>query len=123
MNPQRIFRSSDFLQPADGEPIRSVITETAEAVIVAWHIQPGQRLPAHVHPHGQDSWTLLSGTGQYQLEADGSSRPVRAGDVVIAPRGCVHGVYNDGTQPLVFISVVAPAQAGYARVDDAGTGT
>lgn len=39
-----------------------------------------------------------------------------AGDIAIAPTGCVHRVMNDGDKPLVFISTVSPASAGYQPV-------
>ena len=113
MSTPRLFKSADFLQPAEGEPIRSVVTQSDEAVIVAWQVQAGQRIAAHVHPHGQDTWTVLSGEGQYQLDDEGTTRTIVAGDVVVAHTGCVHGVYNAGCEPLVFISVVCPADAGY----------
>nr|WP_244913281.1 hypothetical protein [Phormidesmis priestleyi] len=41
-----------------------------------------------------------------------------AGDVVIAHTGCVHGVLNNSDEPLVFISVVSPADAGYQLVSE-----
>ena len=113
MKTQRMFRVADFLQPADGEPIRSVITESADAVIVAWHVKPGQRISAHVHPEGQDTWTIISGRGEYQIAATGASTPIVSGDVVVAHRGEVHGVYNNGSEPLVFVSVVSPAASGF----------
>lgn len=113
MNPKRHFTVVEFLQPADGEPIRSVITESADAAVVAWYVKPGQRISAHVHPQGQDTWTILSGRGEYQLAADGNSRPLVSGDVVVAHRGEVHGVFNSGSEPLVFVSVVSPADSGY----------
>jgi quercetin dioxygenase-like cupin family protein len=113
MNTDRIFQSSQFMQPTDGEPIRSVVTESKDAVVVAWHIQPGQEIPAHIHPNGQDTWTILSGTGDYYLDQSGATKPIYAGDVVIAPMGCVHGVFNHGDEALIFISVVSPAEAGY----------
>jgi quercetin dioxygenase-like cupin family protein len=118
MTCNRIFTSSRFMQPADGEPVRSVITQSAEAAVVGWYVKPGQRIAAHVHPQGQDTWTVLSGRGQYQLDADGASRTIVPGDVVIAHTGAVHGVYNDGDQPLIFISVVSPAEAGYELLSD-----
>ena len=40
------------------------------------------------------------------------------GDVVVAPIGSVHGVFNDGDEPLIFISVVSPATAGYELITD-----
>lgn len=117
MTSSRHFKSADFMQPTDDdEPIRSVITQSSDAVVVAWHIKPGQRIAAHVHPHGQDTWTVLSGSGQYLLDIDGSSQRITPGDILIALTGAVHGVHNDGAEPLVFVSVVSPAEAGYERL-------
>jgi quercetin dioxygenase-like cupin family protein len=113
----RIFNSADFLQPIDGEPIRSVITESKDAVVVAWYIKPGQKVAAHLHPQGQDTWTILAGQGDYFLDQAGTTKPIAAGHVVIAPVGCIHGVYNSGDVPLVFISVVSPADAGYQLME------
>ncbi|MDM9379361.1 cupin domain-containing protein [Chlorogloeopsis sp. ULAP01] len=112
----RIFNSSKFLQPTDGEPIRSVVTESKDAVVVAWYIKPGQEIAPHIHPHGQDTWTILSGKGKYYLDQAGTTKPIFAGDVVVAHNGCVHGVFNHDDEPLVFISVVSPADAGYELV-------
>jgi quercetin dioxygenase-like cupin family protein len=116
MKETRIFNSTEFFQPADGEPIRAVVTESAEAVVVAWYIKPGQEIAAHIHPNGQDTWTILAGKGEYFLDRDGNRQVITAGDVVVAPFGCVHGVFNNGNEPLVFISVVSPADAGYQLV-------
>lgn len=113
MNSIRIFKSAAFMQPNVGEPVRSVITQSAQATIVAWHINPGQCIAPHVHPEGQDTWTILSGSGHYQLEANGTSQGISAGDVVVAHVGEVHGVVNTGDVPLVFVSVVAPLEAGF----------
>jgi quercetin dioxygenase-like cupin family protein len=41
---------------------------------------------------------------------------IGAGDVAVAARGAVHGVLNTGSRPLVFVSVVSPALAGYELV-------
>jgi quercetin dioxygenase-like cupin family protein len=120
----RIFNIAEFFQPTDGEPIRSVITTSPEAVVVVWYIQPNQEIPAHQHPHGQDTWTILAGQGQYYLNSKALSseneavmtQSIAMGDVVIAPTGAVHGVFNHGDEPLIFISVVSPADAGYQLV-------
>jgi quercetin dioxygenase-like cupin family protein len=113
MNTTRIFASADAFQSSDGEPLRTVITESSAAVIVAWYLNPGQSIAAHVHPQGQDTWTILSGRGDYQLDALGTCQPIGVGDVVVAPIGAVHGVVNSGDEPLMFISVVSPGNAGY----------
>lgn len=113
MSTTRIFNSSDFYQPTDGEPIRSVVTESKDAVVVTWYIKPGQKISPHIHPNGQDTWTILTGKGEYYLDHEGTAKAIAVGDVVVAPMGCVHGVFNNGDEPLVFISVVSPADAGY----------
>lgn len=113
METTRIFHSAEFWQPVDGEPVRSVITETPEAVVVAWYLKPGQEILPHIHPQGQDTWTILSGQGDYVLDGAGTRQPVVAGDVVVAPIGNIHGIRNSGPEPLILISVVTPAEAGY----------
>ena len=113
MSTQRVFKVADHLQANDGEPIRSVVHETDDAAIVAWTVKPGQRISPHVHPSGQDTWTVLAGEGDYQIDASGQIVRIAAGDVVLAPTGAVHGVLNTGTQALVFVSVVSPALSGY----------
>jgi len=116
MKAKRVFNSSEFFQPADGEPIRSVIAESKDAVIVAWYIKPGQEIRAHVHPAGQDTWTILSGSGEYYLDSNGAKQTIKPGDVLVAHTSEVHGVLNTGEIPLKFISVVSPADAGYQLV-------
>jgi quercetin dioxygenase-like cupin family protein len=116
MTDNRIFHSADFLQPINGEPIRSVISESPESTIVAWYIQPQQSIPPHIHPQGQDTWTILAGQGEYYLDRAGTTRSIVKGDVVIAPTGSVHGVSNNSNEPLIFISVVSPSTAGYELI-------
>jgi quercetin dioxygenase-like cupin family protein len=119
MGNTRIFHSSQFFQPTlevGEEPIRSVVTESQDAVIVAWYVKPGEKILPHIHPQGQDTWTILQGKGEYYLDRTGTTQSIVAGDVVVAPIGCVHGVSNNGDEPLLFISVVSPATAGYELI-------
>jgi quercetin dioxygenase-like cupin family protein len=117
----RIFNSAKFFRETDGEPIRSVVTESPDAFVVAWYIKPNQKISPHLHPNGQDTWTIISGKGEYYLDKTGTTQPIVAGDVVVAHTGSVHGVFNNGNEPLVFISVVCPATAGYQLVEIEGT--
>lgn len=84
---------------------------------MAWYLNPGQTISPHIHPKGQDTWTVLSGTGQYYLDEFCNHQIITAGDVVIAIAGDVHGVYNHGDEALTFISVVAPLEAGYQLIE------
>jgi quercetin dioxygenase-like cupin family protein len=114
---ERIFKSSDYLESNLGEPIRSVVAESKEAAVVAWRVNPGQQISAHIHPMGQDTWLVQQGIGQYQFDNSGATKMIKPGDVVIAHTGEVHGVFNTGNEPLIFISVVSPALSGYELLD------
>ena len=113
MSDRRVFDIAEFLQSSDDEPIRSIVRESPHATIIAWTVAPGQRIALHTHPQGQDTWTVISGEGAYQTDDAGSVQSIRAGHVVVATAGQVHGVLNSGTLPLVFVSVVCPLDAGY----------
>jgi quercetin dioxygenase-like cupin family protein len=108
----RLFSVADFEQPSEEALIRSVVQETAEAVIVVWHILPGQEIPAHAHPHGQDTWTVLSGTAEY-YKGHGENCIIKANDIAVARANQIHGAKNLVGEPFVFVSVVTPASAGY----------
>jgi quercetin dioxygenase-like cupin family protein len=118
MNTTRIFASADAFQPSDVEPLRTIVTESSAAVIVAWYLNPGQAIAPHVHPQGQDTWTILSGRGDYRVDTLGTCQSIGRGDIVIAPIGAVHGVLNSGDEPLMFISVVSPGNAGYELLEE-----
>ena len=114
---RRVFSVSEFIRPSDGEPIRSVVLETEASVIVVWYAHPGQEIAAHVHPHGQDTWTVLAGSADYYL-GNGEVTRLKAGEIAVAKKGQEHGVINtDTVEPFIFVSVVAPGNAGFALTD------
>lgn len=73
----RVFNTSEFFRPADGEPIRSAVTESKYAAVVVWYVQPGQEIRAHRHPGGQDTWTILAGAGDYFVDEAGTAKPIK----------------------------------------------
>lgn len=75
----RVFHVAAYLHPNDGEPIRSVVHETADAAIIAWTVKPGQHISPHIHPSGQDTWTVIAGVGEYQIDASGATVRIPAG--------------------------------------------
>nr|HBO6797847.1 cupin domain-containing protein [Pseudomonas aeruginosa] len=48
---------------------------------------------------------------------DGVATHIKAGDIAIAKPGQVHGAMNSGPEPFIFVSVVAPANAGFALAE------
>lgn len=113
----RIFPLALHFIPNDGEPIRTEVIQSDDAAIIAWHLKPGQVIKPHQHPSGQDTWTIISGNGNYIMDEKGSTMPITTGDVVVAKRGEVHGVRNCGDRDLTFVSVVSPAVAGCQLVE------
>lgn len=109
----RIFSVDEYVRPSNGEPIRSVVLETNDSVVVVWHAYPRQEIAAHVHPHGQDTWTVISCEAKY-YQGNGVEIHLKAGDIAIAKPGQVHGAVNSGPGPFIFVSVVAPGSAGFA---------
>jgi len=109
---QRIFILQDYLQPSADDPIRSLVLQTEHAAIVAWHVAPGQEIAAHIHPGGQDTWTVVSGEADYYLGGRQSVK-LKPGDIAVAKVGEVHGALNTGSEPFVFVSVVAGMMPGY----------
>lgn len=89
----------EYVRPSNGEPIRSVVLETNDSVVVVWHAHPGQEIASHVHPHGQDTWTVISGEAEYH-QGNGIVTHLKAGDIAIAKPGQVHGAMNSGPEPL-----------------------
>ena len=112
----RIFSVAEYVQPSEGEPIRSVVLETRDSIIVVWHVHPGQEIAAHIHPHGQDTWTVLSGMADY-FQGNGIVRALREGEIAVARPGQVHGARNTGTEPFVLVAVVASANAGFVLAE------
>ncbi|WP_415259430.1 cupin domain-containing protein, partial [Thauera phenylacetica] len=56
-------------------------------------------IAAHIHPHGQDTWTVLSGMADY-FQGNGIVRALREGEIAVARPGQVHGARNTGTEPF-----------------------
>ena len=113
MHQERVFDSAAFFQAGEAEPPRVVITQTTEAAVVCWHVEPGQHIELHVHPTGQDTWVVLSGEGQYFLDQKSPPVALHPGVVAVAPAGAVHGAINTGSGPLRFVSIVCPALSGF----------
>jgi quercetin dioxygenase-like cupin family protein len=113
MTERRVFTASDHFREARPEPPRTVITETPHAAVVAWSVEPGQRIERHVHPLGQDTWIVLQGEGLYFTDRADAGVPLAPGSVAVAPAGAVHGALNTGKGLLRFVSVVSPALSGF----------
>ena len=74
---------------------------------ISWlTLKPGDSIGYHPHTTNEDTYIIVSGTGVFK-DKDGKDVPVKAGDVTIVRKGESHGLTATGTEPLVFIDVIA----------------
>jgi quercetin dioxygenase-like cupin family protein len=67
--------------------------------------EPGGAAQAHDHPF-EETYFFLA--GEIEAELDGTPYTIRAGDVVFAGVGSVHGFYNTGSERVRWIETQAP---------------
>ncbi len=74
-----------------------------------YYFKPGQVLPYHRHPGGDQIFFVHTGTGTYYLD-DGEEKTVRLepGCVVLAPKGVWHKIVAE-TELVVSQATVQPA--------------
>ena len=75
--------------------------------------EPGGSAQQHDHPF-EEAYFFLD--GECEAELDGTVHTVRAGDVVFAGVGAVHGFYNNGTGPGALDRDPGAAAAGAPRL-------
>jgi len=74
---------------------------------ISWlTLQPGDSIGFHKHTTNEDTYIIISGRGTFR-DKDGKDVPVKPGDVTIVRKGESHGLVNSGTEPLVFVDVIA----------------
>lgn len=89
----------------------------AKATITRVTVPVGTTNPRHVHEASEQVWIALSGHGTL-LFGGTNEAAMEEGDVVRFAPGDVHGFYNSGPEPFVYLSVTTPPQnfrSAYAR--------
>jgi quercetin dioxygenase-like cupin family protein len=98
-----------------GLPGRQLRWLVADGALAAEHcsacvirVAPGDKVrPAHSHPHGEEVIYIIRGAGRVMV--DGEVTPVKAGSVVLFPRGAVHMLHNTGADEMKVVCFFAPA--------------
>lgn len=67
--------------------------------------EPGGAAQQHDHPF-EEAYVFLD--GEIEAELDGEHHTIRAGDIVFAPTGSVHGFYNTSSGRVRWIETQAP---------------
>lgn len=67
-------------------------------------LTPGSSLGYHQHTGESETYFIVAGEGM--LNDNGTSKPVKAGDVVFTDSGEFHGLENTGSINLEFIALI-----------------
>ena len=98
---------------------RPGLTESKELLLVRVRMPPGKAHKFHRHPEMEEIIYVESGTAEQWVDQE--HRLLTAGQSAHIPKDVVHGTYNAGEEPLVFLAILAPAEFdGPALVDMSG---
>jgi mannose-6-phosphate isomerase-like protein (cupin superfamily) len=74
---------------------------------VTWvDVPPGAEQRAHSHEDAEQVYVIVRGRGRMQVAGD--VEEVGEGDLVFIPPATQHGIVNDGTESLVYVSAASP---------------
>ena len=108
----------DFTSPWASEEwlCRADIVPNQELLLVRASMEAGRSHPFHTHPTREEIIYILSGRAEQWCGRD--HRVLGPGEMVLIPKGEVHGTYNPFRERLVFLAILSPANApGPAIVD------
>jgi quercetin dioxygenase-like cupin family protein len=95
---------------------RPGLTAAERLLLVRVRMPPGAGHAFHRHPALEEIIYVVSGTAEQWVER--ASRLLGPGDTAHIPRDAVHGTYNAGSDTLVFLAILSPAQfEGPALID------
>ena len=85
-----------------------ILSETQLSQVGVMTIAPGKDSgPEEVHSGDQLVYIV---EGEAEVEVNKEKAVMKAGDVVIIPKGAQHHIYNSGDEPLFFLTVYTPPQ-------------
>ena len=91
------------------------VYEDPDLRLLVWNLEPGQENPVHVHPSFAQTLIVLEGSGVVLKGDNVEPVPIKAGQLLVAPRGVPHGIRNTGIQRLAYLSVWNNTPEGYQR--------
>jgi len=111
----------DFASPWTLEEwfCRPDIVPNKELLMVRANMEAGRSHPFHTHPTREEIIYILSGRAEQWIGHE--SRILGPGEMVLVPKGEVHGTYNPFRERLVFLAILAPANASEPAVVDVST--
>ena len=87
---------------------KSTIFRSEHVMVGLNAFEPGQEHTLHAHESMDKIYLVIEGRGLFLLEGD--DVPMQAGVLLVAPEGTPHGIRNTGTERLLVLVILAPAQ-------------
>ena len=76
-------------------------------IAVTWvDVPPGAEQRSHSHPDSEQVYVIVRGRGRMSVAGD--VEEVGEGDLVFIPPSTQHGITNDGTETLMYVSAASP---------------
>jgi quercetin dioxygenase-like cupin family protein len=98
---------------------RADVVPNRELLMVRANMEPGRSHPFHTHPTREEIIYVLSGRAEQWVGKE--HRILGPGELVLVPKGEVHGTYNPFRERLVFLAILSPANAADPAVVDVST--
>lgn len=123
MNPElrRFVQEADFVHETNAWTrnawlSRPDIVKADHLLLVRATMEPGRSHPFHRHPTREEIIYIVEGRAEQWVDKE--FRILKTGEIAHIPIGTVHGTWNPFDQPLVFLAMLAPAQAGGPDIVD-----
>jgi quercetin dioxygenase-like cupin family protein len=98
---------------------RPDVVPCQDLLLVRATMEPGRCHPFHHHPTREEIIYIIS--GQAEQWCGHEYKVLKPGEMVLIPKGEVHGTYNPFREPVVFLAILAPANAAGPDVVDVST--
>ncbi len=98
---------------------RGDVVPNRDLLMVRVNIEPGRAHQFHTHPNREEIIYILSGRAEQWIGRE--HRILAPGEVGFIPKGEVHGTYNPFRERLVFLAILAPANAPEPALVDVST--
>lgn len=95
---------------------RSDVVPNKELLMVRANMDAGYSHPFHTHPTREEIIYILSGRAEQWIGKE--HRILGPGEMVLVPKGEVHGTYNPFRERLVFLAILSPANAAEPGIVD-----
>jgi len=95
---------------------RSDVVPNQELLMVRANMEAGRCHPFHTHPTREEIIYILSGRAEQWIGE--TYRILGPGEMVLIPKGEVHGTYNPFRERLVFLAILSPANAAEPGIVD-----